>query len=97
MDKLTGNNERKQPAAEEVPKKDRLKVAVIAMEDNKKLHEMDKTGKRGSSNLVDQEVIDQIIEDWPKLSQEVTQTMIKFYGLPNEVTNSQVTWFYSGP
>lgn len=58
---------------------------------------MDKTGKRGSSNLIDQEVIDQTIEDWPKLSQEVTQTMIKFYGLPNEVTNSQITWFYNGP
>lgn len=31
MDKLTKNNERTQPAAEEVPKKDRLKGAAIAM------------------------------------------------------------------
>lgn len=94
---MTQNNGRTQPASKEVPKDDRLKIAAIAMEDNEKLEKTDKTGQRGSKGTVSQEEADRIINHWPKLSQEVAQTMIGFYGLPNEITESQATWFYNGP
>lgn len=94
---MTDVNKRNQPYAKEVPGKDRLKTAAIAMKQNKELHKTDNTGKRGSKGLVEKELVEKAISNWPKLSQEVTQTMMKFYGLPNAVTASNATWFYNGP
>lgn len=94
---MTDNIKRNEPYAKEVPGKDRLKVAAMAMKQNKELHKTDNTGKRGSKGTVSKEMVEKTISDWPSLAQEVTQTMMKFYGLPNEATASAITWFYNGP
>jgi hypothetical protein len=90
-------NDRKQPHSKEVPEEDRLKVAAIAMESNEMLHKEDKTGKRGSKGTIDQKDVEKLSESWSTLSKEVLQTMMKFYGQPNEMTLSQATWYYNGP
>jgi hypothetical protein len=46
---------------------------------------------------VDQATVENIINDWPLLSKEVAETMMKFYGDPNTATEAEITWFYNGP
>lgn len=94
---MENKSKRNQPFAKEVDGKSRLKTAAVAMAANKKLHATDNTGKRGSKGIVEKEVVEKITEEWPMLSQDVAEMMIKFYGLPNEITNSQINWFYNGP
>ncbi|MFC2946774.1 hypothetical protein [Virgibacillus sediminis] len=89
--------DKKQPISGQIPSEDRIKVGAIAEATNKKLHETDMTGTRGTEHTVDKSAVEEIIDNWPLLSKEVIETMIKFYGEPNTATETQVTWYYNGP
>lgn len=86
-----------QPISSQIPSEDRIKVGAIAEETNKKLHETDVTGTRGTKNTVDKNKVEKMIQNWPLLSKEVTYTMMEFYGEPNTATEAQITWYYNGP
>lgn len=92
---MTNNN--KQPISGQIPSEDRIKVGAIAEATNKKLHKTDMVGTRGTKNTVDKATVEELIQNWPLLSKEVTNTMIKFYGEPNTATETQITWYYNGP
>lgn len=87
----------KQPISGQIPGEDRVKVGAIAEATNKKLQATEMAGTRGTQNTVDKATVEKIIQDWPLLSKEVTETMMKFYGEPNTATEAEITWYYNGP
>lgn len=84
-------------AANQAPGEARLKLAATAMAANRKLHMTKDGGDKGSSRTVDENEVKDIIEDWPKTSRMSAETIIDFYGPPNEATPSRLMWFYNGP
>jgi len=90
-------NKKQQPISGQIPSEDRIKVGAIAEATNKTLQATDMTGTRGTQNTVDKTAVEEIIQEWPLLSKEVTKTMMKFYGEPNTATEAEITWYYNGP
>jgi hypothetical protein len=90
-------NNKKQPISGQIPSEDRIKVGAIAEATNQKLQATDMTGTRGTQSTVNKATVEEIIQDWPLLSREVTETMMKFYGEPNTATEAEMTWYYNGP
>lgn len=90
-------HDNKQPISGQIPHEDRIKVGAIAEATNEKLHKTDMTGTRGTPDKADQSNVREIIKEWPLLSKEVAETMMKFYGVPNTITPAEITWYYNGP
>lgn len=90
-------NHNKQPISGQIPGEDRIKIGAIAEATNEKLKKSKMKGTRGTKNKINKENVQEIIQDWPLLSKEVTNTMMKYYGEPNTATETQITWYYNGP
>jgi hypothetical protein len=87
----------RQPISSQIPSEDRIKVGAIAEATNQQLYDTSTAGTRGTKNTVDKATVDDIIQHWPLLSREVSNTMMKFYGEPNTATETQITWYNNGP
>lgn len=83
-------------AAEQAPAEARLKMAAIAMADNKKLHASGRE-KRETTDFVDTESVKGIILEWPPTAKLAAENTMKFYGPPNEATPSYLIWYNNGP
>ncbi|WP_411843874.1 hypothetical protein [Salinicoccus sp. HZC-1] len=83
-------------AANQAPGEARLKLAAAAMAANRKLHMTKDGGDKGSTGTEDERKVEAIIKEWAKTSKMSAETIIGFYGPPNEATPSRLLWFYNG-
>lgn len=90
-------NESTKTAASQVAAQERLKTAAIGMTSNAKLHATGKGGEKGTSGTIEVEEVEKIIKDWPAMSKKSVKQTIDAYGPPNEVSPSQLTWYYNKP
>lgn len=89
--------QRKQPIAGEMTGKERLKTAASAMMSNMKLHATKKSGPMGTEERTDEKLVRDILDVWPSTPKLVAETMVKFYGQPNEAMLNRMTWYNNGP
>lgn len=89
-------NEMEKTAAERVPAEERLKMAATAMAENKKLHENGRMESETTAK-VDEAAAKRLIEKWPATAKMAAESLMKFYGPPDEATASCLTWYNNGP
>lgn len=89
-------NDTNKTAAEQAPGEDRLKLAATAMRANKMLHAKGNEQSE-KNNLVHSDKIEEIIKEWPATAKMAAENTMKFYGSPNETTESYLIWFNNGP
>lgn len=53
--------------------------------------------EKGMHQQVDEASVEQIIAEWPSAQKNVAQQMLAKYGLPNEVTQTQLFWYRNRP
>ena len=87
----------KQTYAKDVPGKDRLKLAATAMAANVKLHTTKKSEPLAADERVDEKLVKEILSLWPATPKASAETMVKFYGQPNDATVNRLTWYKNGP
>ncbi|MCM3088400.1 hypothetical protein M3557_10765 [Bhargavaea ginsengi] len=46
---------------------------------------------------MDEQLVKEIISVWPATPKAPAETVVKFYGQPNEATVNRLTWYYNGP
>ena len=83
-------NEKAPTAASKVDSQKRLKTAAIGMASNIKLHATGAGGEKGTSEVMDTDLIEKVIKDWPTMSKKSAEQTIEAYGPPNEATPSQL-------
>ncbi|RHW32758.1 hypothetical protein D1B33_16455 [Lysinibacillus yapensis] len=89
-------NEMNKTFAEQVPGEERLKLAAVAMAENKKLHENGQAEKE-TNKIINADTVKEIINDWPATAKMAAENTMKFYGPPNEATQSYLVWHNNGP
>lgn len=86
-----------QTAASQMDAKEKLKLAAIAMASNGALHATRNEGKNGSSDLIDLDLVNKVLDNWPQASRAAALKIMEYYGAPNEITPSRLFWYNNGP
>ncbi len=77
--------------------KERLETVATAAMSALKTQTVVEGGEKPTLGVLDLDMVQTIIEDWPAMSKKSANQMIEKYGPPNEAIPSRLIWYNNGP